>query len=189
MCNFLKFFTSKPNQQLDPVIEEHIDNLYEAIRAGENVEHALSQFPAGFNFNQRLKYGFTPLHFAITKTTYANEETMLEIILLLLRRGVDLNQTAADRFNTSPLLTAARRGLVHTVCMLLTHGAEQVSDKNAFPLAYIQSAIELKRKQERRDETMERLEAIAGLLQSQAPAHRGFLGFPTVVSLARGKRG
>lgn len=33
--------------------DEEIDNLYEAIRAGESVDDALAQFPSGFDFKSR----------------------------------------------------------------------------------------------------------------------------------------
>lgn len=94
------------------------------------------------NFNDP-KTKYTPLHFAITKTTIANEQIALEIIEELKKAGADVNKAAQDLLHNTPIHTACRRALPSTVFWLIENGVDvniqDTSDQT--PLDYVNKQI------------------------------------------------
>lgn len=126
--------------------QEMIERFKSAIRTAqrEAVQQSLNDIIHEYDINiNDAKTKYTLLHFAITKATESNELEMLEIIKALKNAGCDINKTANDSLNNSPIHTACRRGLTHIVTWLIENGVDSnVKDKTGqMPIDYIEKQI------------------------------------------------
>jgi ankyrin repeat protein len=71
-----------------------------------------------------VKTKYTPIHFAMTRTSPNNEKRMLEVFKLLMKHGADVNKPSDDQGKFTPMHTACRRGLPNCVRYLLENGAQ-----------------------------------------------------------------
>lgn len=161
--NFLTYFRS-PTLNKDQVIAE----MRLAIDAADlNKLRSLIGMAKQINVaSEDLVYkGFTLLHYAIVKTRISNQNIMIAIINEL-HQLIDVNRCALDNIATSPLHSAARRGLPKLVAWLLEHNADVtiLDSRKKSALNQVEEALIEKILKNNDLDIIERLENVKSLL-------------------------
>lgn len=163
--NFGIFTSKRPKSKIINALRSAIEHA-DLVKLKLQLNYAKQ---AGLNSEDLIYKDYSFLHYAILKTRRSNEDDMIEVINEL-NQLIDVNKPAQDTLATTPLHSAARRGLTKVVTWLLEHNANlaQLDNHGRSTLIQIENAINEKQLNNSEPEIMQRLIYIRFLLNNAA---------------------